>query len=473
MARGLIYSLAAAALVTLLPAPRTSAECVFLKNGDIVRGRILSETGTSITVKPPDGAARAIGRGQVLRILYTDIYLGRVVVRLTDGSSREAYMVDENADAYIFRDRLDRVEEYALPRKKVLFIARTNPTDLRGKADTTSIGVAWFPPYKPPHSYRVYFRETGSARWETAGSTRRRSYTVRGLKKKSAYALKVTALDGEGGESLPTDEIVVMTNTPPGPPRGARLARLPLDSGKLPVSITWRPAVDPDGAVVNYRVLALGGTAPVPAGETAGTAFSVAGLDPGVTHRFALRAVDNDGDESGDALVNTRVIEFDIAVRGSFLMPVRDLGVMLHPGYGGMALFSAANFPAWCLNIGLGSGCFYFTGWGRSVGESYIVPMVAAASYRFMITDAFSIAPELFGGCAFIKIGYSKRNAGVHGLVYPSRQGYEPFVMAGLTLSYTVQGRYSFSLGADYGMVIEKRTLMDFIAFNAGFGARI
>lgn len=162
MTRQVLFFLAVAAFVIGSPAPRASAECVFLKNGNIVRGRVLGETGTSITVKPAEGAPRTIGRGQLLRILYTDIYLGKVVVRLTDGSSREAYMVDENADAYIFRDQLDRVDEYTLPRKKVLFIARTNPTDLRGKTDTTSIWVTWFPPYRPPHSYRVYQREKGA-----------------------------------------------------------------------------------------------------------------------------------------------------------------------------------------------------------------------------------------------------------------------------------------------------------------------
>lgn len=473
MARALLIAGAFAALLASGLSPRASAECIFLKNGGIVRGRILGETGTSITVKPPDGPARTIGRGRVLRILYTDIYLGKVVIRLTDGSSREAYMVDENADAYVFRDRLDSVEEYAVPRKKVLFIARTNPTDLVGKTGTTSIRLSWFPPYKPPHSYRVYYREKGAARWESAGTARRQSFTVRGLKKKTRYRLMVTALDGTGGESLPTDEIEIMTNTPPGLPRGARLTRLPLERGKLPVNITWRPAVDPDGAVVSYRILALRGDAAALVGETGGSAFAMTGLDPGVVHRFAVRAVDNDGTESGNAAVNTRVIEFDIAVRGCFLMPVRDLGVMLHPGYGGLALISAANFPAWGLNLGLGSGCFYFTGWGRSVKESYMVPMIAAASYRFMITDAFSITPELFGGCAFIRIRYSKRNMGMHGLVYPSKKGFEPFLMAGLTLSYTLKGRYTFFMGADYGMVIEKDSLMDFLSCNAGFGARI
>jgi hypothetical protein len=473
MTRRTCHLLTVAALLLSAAAVPAAAECVFLKNGGIIRGRITGENGTSITVKPVDGAARTIGRGQVLRTLYTDIYLGRVVVRLTDGTSREAYIVDENADSYIFRDQLDRVEEYAVPRKKVLFIARTNPTDLRGRTDTTSIWVTWYPPYKPPKSYRVYYREKGSARFETAGTTGRLSYTVRGLKKKTRYRIMVTALDETGGESLPTDEIEIMTNTPPGPPRGTRLARLPLDGGRLPVNITWRPAVDPDGTIKNYRILALRGDTRVLIGDTAGTAYAVSGLDPGTIHHFAVRSVDNDEVESDEARVNTRVIEFDITVRGSYLMPVRGLGEILNPGYGGLAIVSAANFPAWCMNIGLGSGYFYFTGWGRSVGSSLMIPLFAAVSYRFMITDSFSVAPEVFGGCSFIRISYTKKFASAYGVIYPSRQGGEPFVMAGLTVSYSIQGRYMFYVGADYGAVFERKNIMDFIAINAGFGARI
>ena len=64
MARALLIAGAFAALLASGLSPRASAECIFLKNGGIVRGRILGETGTSITVKPPDGPARTIGRGR-------------------------------------------------------------------------------------------------------------------------------------------------------------------------------------------------------------------------------------------------------------------------------------------------------------------------------------------------------------------------------------------------------------------------
>jgi hypothetical protein len=472
MRRSIIVLSALALLLAAGPVPAL-AECVFLRDGSIMRGQIAAETGSSITVKPADGPAKTVSRALVLRILYTDIYLGRVVVRLTDGTSLEAFMVDENADAYIFRDDLYRAVEYTIPRKKVLFMARTNPTDLRGSAGTTSIRIAWFPPYKPPKEYRVYFREKGKARYERAGATRWLTYAIRGLGRKTRYRVIVTAVDGTGGESLPTDELDIMTNTPPDPPPGTRLARLPVEKGKMPVKITWRPAADPDGMVKNYRVYRCDGEKYALAGETAGNDLTVQGLDPGVTSTFAVRSVDNDGVESEDARVNTRVIEFDIHARGCFLMPVRNLGTILNPGWGGLITISAANFPAWGLNIGLGSGYLNFNARGGTMGASRLVPLFFTAGYRIMITGAFSIAPELFGGCSYISIEYRGNRLGFHGVIYPSRKGYEPFAMAGLVLSYAIRGRYFFLISADYGAVFERGSVLDFIIAAAGFGVRM
>ncbi|MBN2159820.1 MAG: fibronectin type III domain-containing protein [Spirochaetes bacterium] len=462
------------ALILLTTGMRSAlGECVFLKNGSILRGKITGETGTAITLVSPNGSARMIGRSSVLRILYTDIYLGKVVVRLTDGSSLEAYLVDENADAYTFRNNLYLPDEYTVPRKKVLFMARTNPTDLHGTADTRSIWIAWYPPYKPPRGYRVYFKEIAETEFRKAGATGWLSYTIRGLKEKTRYRIMVTAIDDTGGESLPTDEIEIMTNTPPDPPPGARLTRLPEDRGTIGACITWRPAIDPDGSVKGYRIYRVTGEKRSLAGKADGCEYTLKGLDPKTTHYFAVRSVDNDGVESADAPVNTRLIEFDVSARGCFLMPVRDLGKILHPGWGGLITVTAANFPAWGLNMGLGGGFLYFTGWGKSVRKSWMAPMLFTINYRFMIGHHFSISPEISAGLSYISISYTARRLGLNGVVYPSRTGVEPTIMAGIAVTATIKSRVLFHIVADYGMIIEKKGIMDFIACEAGAGVRI
>ena len=63
-----------------------------------------------------------------------------MVVRLTDGSSFTAYLAFEDTDAYTFRKDINRPEEFIVQRKQVLFMARSNPTDLecRGRDGTRS-----------------------------------------------------------------------------------------------------------------------------------------------------------------------------------------------------------------------------------------------------------------------------------------------------------------------------------------------
>ena len=68
----------AAALLVCVAAPAARAEVVFLRDGKIIEGKILGETPAAVTVKKKDGATVVVGRGTVLRILYTQVYMGKV-----------------------------------------------------------------------------------------------------------------------------------------------------------------------------------------------------------------------------------------------------------------------------------------------------------------------------------------------------------------------------------------------------------
>ncbi len=463
----------AALIIGFLIAPDARAECVFLKSGALVSGSIVKETGSAITVKTAGGALRVIQRGHVLRILYTDMYLGKLVIRLTDGSVIEAYLVDENADYYTLRDRLDYPDEYTLPRKKVLFMARTNPTDLTGKSGGTFAHVSWFPPYRPPRSYRLYVSERGSGKIQHVGTTRGLSYQIRGLKEKTRYRISVTAVDDAGTESLPADAIELMTNTPPDPPSRARLERLPIEKERIGARITWRPANDPDGEIVQYRIYSLAGNDCMHIGETTETEFVVRDLDPSKIHHFAIRAIDNDGVESVDARVNSRVVGFDISGSGCFILPVRKMGAMLEPGPGVMSSISILNFPAWGLAFGPGAGYFYFRGRGGSISSASMAPFFFFANYRFMLADSLSIAPCIRAGFSFIWLSYSRNKPWIQNLISSSRMACEPLAMAGLVISYMVGRRIVVQFGADYAIILERNNCHEFILCHAGLGIRI
>jgi hypothetical protein len=132
------------------------AEYVFKKDGGIVQGRIVRDQAQSIDVRTADGTTESISRADILRIVYTELYLGKVYARLTSGEVVEGYQVYENRDGFFFRKVLTSPEEMVLPRNRVLFIVRTNPTDLSGRADTRSILVKWSRLQARPRVQGVY-----------------------------------------------------------------------------------------------------------------------------------------------------------------------------------------------------------------------------------------------------------------------------------------------------------------------------
>lgn len=96
-----------------------SAEYIFKKDGSIIKGSIVKDEIATLTVKKEDGAYEGVVRGDILRIIYTEVYLGKVFARLTSGEVVEGYQVDEDRDNYFFRKDLISPEEFTVPRKKV------------------------------------------------------------------------------------------------------------------------------------------------------------------------------------------------------------------------------------------------------------------------------------------------------------------------------------------------------------------
>ena len=137
-----------------------SAEYVFLKNGSIVKCRIEAETKTSITGRMPNGKPVTFNARDIIRILYTELYMGKIFVNKTDGTVIEAYMVDEDQTSYTFRKELYSPNEFRVRRDEVLFTTRKNPSGLAGTAESDRIEITWKAPYTPVSKYKVYFKSS-------------------------------------------------------------------------------------------------------------------------------------------------------------------------------------------------------------------------------------------------------------------------------------------------------------------------
>src|SRR4030042_5895840 len=114
--------------IPLLSGERLAAEFVFLKDGMIIECRILNESPSTMIVLEAGGKKSTVGRKNIMRVLYTQLYRGRLYIQRIDGSVIEAYIIDEDQEHYILRADINSPREFTIRREDVLFMPRKNPS---------------------------------------------------------------------------------------------------------------------------------------------------------------------------------------------------------------------------------------------------------------------------------------------------------------------------------------------------------
>ena len=94
------------------------SQSVFLKDGSIVEGTILTENDNFLTIKSNSGK-RNIKRSDIIRTVYNNDYKTRVNVVLMDGRIIKGYVVEEGKNYYIVRKYLSSTKELRLNKKKI------------------------------------------------------------------------------------------------------------------------------------------------------------------------------------------------------------------------------------------------------------------------------------------------------------------------------------------------------------------
>lgn len=118
------FAIVTAFLILLASYGELSAEHVFLRDGSIVKCKILDETPDAYTVRLKGGKKKTFLRKNVMRVLYTKLYLGRVYIYRTDGSVLEGYIVEEDQDNYTVRANIRKPAEFTIRRTDVSYISR-------------------------------------------------------------------------------------------------------------------------------------------------------------------------------------------------------------------------------------------------------------------------------------------------------------------------------------------------------------
>lgn len=168
--------------LTMILTGSLQAEYIFLKDGSIIQGTITTDSATSLTLRLKGKGFQRIPRSNIMRILYTELYMGKVYVQKTDGKGIVAYMVDEDRETYTFRMELYKPDEFILKRDQVLFMARGNPTGLTAEAGTDRAELKWFAPYMPVKSYNIYVKGPREKEYRLEGKVRGLSYSLKNLK---------------------------------------------------------------------------------------------------------------------------------------------------------------------------------------------------------------------------------------------------------------------------------------------------
>lgn len=436
-----------------------SAEAVFLKDGSIIEGTIISDGAVSVTIRTEDKKTRQIQRSSIMRILYTELKLGKIYVQKRDGKGIVAHLVDEDRESYTFRRELFSPEEFTLKRNEVLFMAEKNPSGLQpdGEIGTDRVSLKWLPPYDPVKKYKLFIKKKHSDKYEPADTTGSTSATIKNLSSNTEYFMIVTAIDSAGNESEPSNELKFKTkNLPPDKPQGIIRES---DNGRI--SLRWDESKDSDGKVKGYNIYNIDDKSKSKIAAVKRPEYTVP--DNVSAYKLAISAEDDLGGESERVRV-LMPLQLVVSAAPSVFVLTGDLGEMFGPGYGGMLNIGLRNFMFQNFEAGINSGYFVFKGKEEKNTDSMTMLTTAAyAGYHLLIGDWFSLFP-------FAKLGGSYSSVKYTSLaVEKEKTIIDPIAAAGIALTAS-SDRFTFSIGAGYGFLYESAGIKPFYEGFISFG---
>lgn len=188
--------------------------------------------------------------------------------------------VDEDGDEGPLSDSVqattDPLPPPAAPRDLTATAVGSGSIDLTWSASDSEVGIDY---------YRILRDGDEVATTDSTG------FTDTGLEPETRYQYRVSAVDGAGRESDPSDPASATTLSEPGPPPPADLEATAI--GPAQIDLEWNPPVGALRPVEGYRVYRDG----KPLGTVVATAFADTGLSPDTEYEYAVSSVDDRGIE--------------------------------------------------------------------------------------------------------------------------------------------------------------------------------
>ncbi len=448
------------------------SEYVFLKDGGILEGRIISDSASSVRIRLKNRRTKLVSRSSVMRILYTDLYMGKVFVQKIDGKGVTCYMVDEDRDSYTFRFKLFEPAEFKLRRDQVLFMARGNPAGLQGKVKTDRVELKWFPPYGEVDEYRIYIKGPGDKKYRAEDEKDDKDITIKKLKSNSRYSFYVVALDNQGEESMPSNILKIKTkNIAPESPEINPVTEL--ESGDLIIS--WKPASDPDGSITEYRIYRQYDGKEYKLQSTKSLKYRVSSKLK--FDSIYVSAVDNMKTESEKSRVSFgHAPSLTLSAAGSFIYPMGSLGDIAKYGCGVTVKAGTSNYILPQLELDAEMSFYYlagqedFTESESSVDRFIMAPLMINIGYAFYPVDALAVIPRLSAGTVYMNLEYEYFDIATSETKMVSKNCFDPAAGAGLTVRYSLTESIFITLDADYRIIFEESEYYSCASASLGAG---
>ncbi|MBN1500550.1 MAG: fibronectin type III domain-containing protein [Spirochaetes bacterium] len=449
------------------------AEYIFLTDGSIVEGSIITDGENSVTLKMADNKLLKISRNTIMRILYTKLKMWKVYVRKRDGKELVAFMVDENQESYTFRKELNKPEEFVLKREEVLFISEKNPAGLQveGTIGTDRVSLSWLPPYDAVDKYIIYIKKNDNDKYLPAAESKDKSVTLKKLSSNTEYFIIVTSVDSYGSESAASNELKIKTkNVPPERPEITSSGDLTSSDRK----ITWNPSVDSDGKVKQYIIYGTKKGKREVIARTEKTDYLLKKSQDYT--RVDISAVDEVGDESDTSKVRILIKKLTMSFQPSIIFPVGTFSEMFWPGFG--AIEDVTRHNLWINNFdaGLNVGFYYLH--GKDLREDlnlefthfFFMPFYVTIGYNLFRLNGLSMKPIVSVGIAYLNVEYVDRNKTAAEEPTQYLHIFKPTFKTGLSAEYKYTNSIFFSAGCEYGMVYQNDGSLNYMLINAGAG---
>jgi hypothetical protein len=410
-----ILLLGAALLVIIAVDAR--AEHVFTRDGRILEGAIAGENDAAITLVLKDKSRRTIARKDILRMLYSEDYKTKLVIRLTNGDEFEGFIVDESREEYTIRKKLNDTDEQSISKERITYTAKKRPTELVARPAQNGVELTWSKPLGSFKKFIIYVKKKGEE-YRAVDDTIRTSLKVKGLDPDTLYYFTVRLLDDANYESPPSNEASVKT----------------LKAGDKEPEQAPKEKAEKEKRKEKEKIAEKQEKAKTRTGEDASNV--------------------------------------GISVRPAAIVPILDFSKSASVGAGGIAGIDWLHVGGSGFKMGLHGGAWYMFPSGGTTSH-IVAPLTLGLGYEFAPAAWCRLAPVLDGGYAYSAMTYSYYNtmsSMVFGMPVKSKKSasaFSPIGMAGVELLFLPTDLVGIGLDARYGLIFEKSGLLHFISLTA------